>query len=60
MNKTKHYVGLDVHKDTVTVAGAEEGRQGEVRIYGQVSSDLRAVEKALRKIGADGGSLHVA
>lgn len=60
MNKTKHYVGLDVHKDTVTVAVAEEGRQGEVRIYGQVSSDLRAVEKALRKIGADGGSLHVA
>jgi len=59
MKKTEHYVGLDVHKDTVTIAVADEGRQGEVRIYGQVSSDLRAVEKALRKIGADGGTLHV-
>ena len=60
MKMKKHYVGLDVHKDTVAIAVAEEGRLGEVRIYGQVSSDLRAVEKALRKIGADGGGLHVA
>lgn len=59
MKMKKHYVGLDVHKDTVTIAVAEEGRLGEVRIYGQVSSDLRAVEKALRKIGADGGALQV-
>src|SRR5690606_32944128 len=59
MSSNKHYVGLDVHKDTVTIAVADEGRGGEVRIYGQVSSDLRAVEKALRKIGADKGMLHV-
>lgn len=59
MSSNKHYAGLDVHKDTVTIAVAEEGRDGEVRIYGQVSGDLRAVEKALRKIGSDGGTLHV-
>lgn len=59
MSSNKHYVGLDVHKDTVTIAVADEGRGGEVRVYGQVSSDLRAVEKALRKIGADQGALHV-
>jgi transposase len=60
MNAKEHYVGLDVHKDTVTVAVADEGRTGEVRIYGKISSDLHAIERALRKIGSDGGVLHVA
>ena len=26
------FVGLDVHKDTIAVAAAEEGRNGEVRV----------------------------
>ncbi|AHF89101.1 transposase [Opitutaceae bacterium TAV1] len=60
MRKTEHYVGLDVHKDTVMVAVADGGREGEVRLYGQISNDLHAIEKALRKIGSDGGALHVA
>lgn len=60
MKTKEHYVGLDVHKDTTTIAVADGGREGEVRLYGQISSDLHAVEKALRKIGSDGGELHVA
>ncbi len=59
MTSNEHYVGLDVHKDTVTIAVADAGRNGGVRLYGQISSDFRAVEKALRKIGADGGALKV-
>lgn len=59
MTSNEHYVGMDVHKDTVTIAVADAGRSGEVRLYGKVSSDLRAVEKTLRKIGADGGALKV-
>ncbi len=60
MKTTKHYVGLDVHKDTVTIAVADEGHNGEVRIYGKISSDLNAIERSLRKIGGGGGELHVA
>jgi transposase len=44
MKTTKHYVGLDVHKDTLTIAVADQGRNGEVCIYGRISSDLNVLE----------------
>jgi transposase len=56
---TDKYVGLDVHKDTTVVAVAEGGRDGEVRLYGTVSSDLHALEKVLRKVGGPSVTLHV-
>lgn len=59
MKTLNKYVGLDVHKDTTVIAVAEEGREGEVRLYGTISSDLHALEKALRKIGGEGVRLHV-
>jgi transposase len=57
--KTEKYVGLDVHKDTTVIAVAEGDRCGEVRQFGAVSSDLRALEKALKKIGGEDITLHV-
>ncbi|HEX2609599.1 MAG TPA: IS110 family transposase [Gemmatimonadales bacterium] len=57
--KTIKYVGLDVHKDTTVVAIAEGGREGEVRVYGTISSDLHALEKLLRKLGGEGVTLRV-
>ena len=59
MKKLNKYVGLDVHKDTTVMAIAEGDRDGEVRLYGQFSSDLHALEKILRKIGGEGVTLHV-
>lgn len=56
---TDKYVGLDVHKDTLVVAIAEGGRDGEVRLYGTIANDLGALEKLLRKLGGDGVRLHV-
>ncbi len=58
--KIKKYVGLDVHKDKTTVAIAEGDRGGEVRLYGEISSDLVTTERALRKIRGAQGELHVA
>jgi transposase len=59
MQTLNKYVGLDVHKDTTVIAVAEGQRDGEVRIYGTISSDLHALEKTLRKFGGEGVTLHV-
>jgi hypothetical protein len=57
------FIGLDVHKESIAVAIAEEGRQGAVRAFGSISGDLHAVEKLLAKIrkvpGIDHGQLRV-
>ena len=44
------YIGLDVHKDSITIAIAQDGRQGEIRLYGTITNDLHALEKVLAKI----------
>jgi hypothetical protein len=38
MKPITSYIGLDVHKSTVSVAIAEDGRCGEVRHYGVVEN----------------------
>jgi transposase len=50
MNKTIKYVGLDVHKDSITIAIADEGREGEVRFYGKISNDFNQIDKVMRKL----------
>ena len=40
MENRSMFVGLDVHKDTIDVSIAEGQRDGEVRHYGVIASDL--------------------
>jgi transposase len=51
MKNAIRYVGLDVHADTIAVAVAEEGRDGEVRSLGTIPNTADAVRKLLRKLG---------
>ena len=44
------YIGLDVHKDSITIAIAEPGRKAEIRPFGTITNDLHALEKALIRI----------
>ena len=51
MSKDTLYVGLDVHAETITVAAAEEGRDGEVRSLGRIPNDRESVRKLIKKLG---------
>ena len=46
----KLHLGLDVHKDSITIAIAEPGSKGEIRLFGTITNDLHALEKALARI----------
>jgi hypothetical protein len=46
MAKRSMFVGMDVHKESIDVSLAEEGRDGEVRHYGVIPGDLEAMANA--------------
>jgi transposase len=50
MRTTLRYVGLDVHKDSIVIAVADD-RSPEGQVWGRVPGDRTAVEKVLRKLG---------
>lgn len=56
---TTRYIGLDVHKDSVVVAIADDGR-GETRSYGQVANTPDALMRLAKKLAEDGTTLHFA
>ena len=58
MNKTVHYIGLDVHKETIAVSIAPEATS-EVRRYGIIGGSLDAVDKLLKKLSAPGVELRL-
>ncbi len=56
MKKTVKYIGLDVHKNSISIAVADQGRDSEVRYYKLISqgAELRCVYEA----GCCGYHLH--
>ena len=44
------YLGLDVYMDSTTIAIAEPGSKGEIRLFGTILNSVRALERALSRI----------
>jgi len=51
------FVGLDVHKDSIEIALADDGRNGDVRLYGSIGGDIAALDKAIRRFHRSGVEL---
>jgi len=58
MNKKVHYIGLDVHKETIAVAIAPGG-DTEVRNYGIIGGTLNALDKLIAKLQQPGLELRL-
>jgi transposase len=58
MKEKIKYVGLDVHKNTITIAIADQGRDQEVRKYGTIENKGVAIDKFIRKLVSDGSTPH--
>lgn len=58
MNKRVHYIGLDVHKETIAVSIAPE-HSTEVRRYGIIGGTLDAVDKLVKKLSPEGVELRL-
>jgi transposase len=51
------YVGLDVHKESISVTIAEEGRDGSVRFLGPISNNPVDIAKLAKRLAQDGHRL---
>src|SRR5687768_2180103 len=58
MGNRSMFVGLDVHKETIDVSIAEGARNGEVRHYGVIDSDLEPLDKVVRALRTPDRQLH--
>lgn len=50
MKKIVKYIGLDVHKNSIAIAIAEDGQKRDVNFYGVINNDMDQLHKFLRKL----------
>lgn len=60
MKKIIKNIGLDVHKNSISIGIADEGRDGEVRFYGKIDNDINQLDKVIRKLISKGAVLRIA
>ena len=58
MSKIVHYIGLDVHKETIAVSIAPQNST-EVRRYGIIGGTLDAVDKLVKKLAQENTELRL-
>ncbi|MGI9536062.1 MAG: IS110 family transposase, partial [Desulfocapsaceae bacterium] len=57
-NHRTKFVGMDVHQKTISIAIADDGPDGDVRLYGKINNTPEAIDKVIRKLVSTGAELH--
>jgi len=57
-NLRTKFVGMDVHQKSISIAIADDGPDGEVRLYGTIRNTGGAIDKVIRKLVSTGAELH--
>ena len=57
MRKIIKHVGMDVHKDSISISVADEGRDKEVRYYGTIRNDTDQLYKVMRTLTSTNAEL---
>jgi hypothetical protein len=60
MDKRITFVGLDVHKSSISIALADEGSTENPRFYGKIGGDIESLMKTVRKLQSTGATLRFA
>jgi transposase len=48
------FVGLDIHKERISVAVAESGRTGALEYFGEIANDPSAISKSCERFRRPG------
>jgi transposase len=51
------FIGLDIHKQRISIAVAESGRAGSVEYLGEIANDPDAIGKLCERLGRSGKPL---
>jgi transposase len=54
MKQVRSFVGMDVHKATISISVAEDGRSGPVRFLGVIPNTPEAVHKMAKQLARYG------
>jgi hypothetical protein len=54
MKQIRSFVGMDVHKATISISVAEDGRSGPVRFIGVIPNTPEAVDKMAKQLTRHG------
>jgi transposase len=58
MTNSVKFIGLDVHKETISIAIADNGRTGEVRYYGTIKNRPGSITRFIKKMNCKKHQLH--